>query len=975
MKSLSRCNVHGRFRAAIKSIFGSTIAATMATVPTFAQDDVTAPDPIEEIIVTGSLIRSSNAESASPIVSVGMTDLNQNGDTALIGVLNQLPQFNATSGVQSGGQGTGGRVTVNLRGLGSNRNLVLLDGRRMPLADINGNVDINLVPESAIGKIEVITGGASAVYGSDAMSGVVNFISIPYFEGFKGSIQYGDSSRGDANQTAASLAFGTSSDDDKGHIIVSFGYTDRELLSGYDRDFFNLVTPSSFLTTSTFIPSATNLPDATVVADLFTSYGVGPVGNTLNLGFNDNGTLFVMNGAQNYQGPTTDLYAIVGGNVRMPVGRQTILVNPVDRKTAFSKFDYEFSPSAKLYGQFMFVDSNVYTESGGSLTQFGSLTTIPVTNPFVPGDLQTVLASRPNSTAPFTWNTRYAGIPYKGWDETYLTSQYLAGLTGELPFGNWSYDVFASYDTTDHNQTMHFATLKSRVQTLLNAPDGGDSICAGGFNPFGIVNSTALSQECLNYMTTTAHSQERLSQSVVQGSIQGSLFELPAGDVRIAFLADQRRNDYEYTPDTSLAAQDIEAVIASAAATGDIDVTELATQFEVPLLDDAPFARSLILGAAYRYSDYSTSGGVNAYEGDLKWRPADAFLIRTSYQRAVRAPSIGELFSAAQGVQVAFGNPPGALGDPCDIRSSARTGPGGASVRQLCLDQGIPASVIDSYIFPTTATAGVQSGNPDLLPETADTYNLGFQWSSESDSALWGGLSLSVDYYNIEIDDVISVVPGLTTLSKCYNLDGSNPSFAVSNEFCQLLERDSNGLLSLVRTPYFNLGSLATDGIDLQFDWTPELSAFGINSSASLFLNSYISYTTSYEIQTVPGSATQDYVNTISVGNSHPEWKAMTTLGYSGDALTVGLRWRFLGAMDDVTAVTTPATPLPGTPSYSTYDLFGNYNINDRLQIRAGVTNFTDELSVQVSSSQNSTDTSVYSPIGRSWYLGMNFSM
>jgi outer membrane receptor protein involved in Fe transport len=623
----------------------------------------------------------------------------------------------------------------------------------------------------------------------------------------------------------------------------------------------------------------------------------------------------------------------------------------------------------------MFVDSNVYTESGGSLTQFGSLTTIPVTNPFIPADLQTLLAARPNATAPFTWNGRYMGIPYKGWDESYLTSQYLAGVAGDLPFGNWTYDVFGSYDTTDHNQTMYFATLKSRVQTLLNAADGGASICAGGFNPFGIVNTSALSEECRNYMTTTAHSQERLSQTVVQGSIQGSLFELPAGDVKIAFLADQRRNDYEYTPDTELAAQNIEAVIASAGATGEIDVTEFATQFEIPLLADAPFAQSLTLGAAYRFSDYSTAGGVDAYEGDLKWRPVDSFLIRTSYQRAVRAPSIGELFSAAQGVQVAFGNPPGALGDPCDIRSSARTGPGGASVRQLCLDQGIPAPVIDAYVFPTTATAGVQSGNPDLDPETADTYNLGFQWSSGSESALWSGLSMSVDYYNIEIDDVISVVPGLTTLSKCYNLDGSNPNYAVSDPFCQLLERDDNGLLSLIRTPYFNLGSLATDGVDLQFNWTPELSAFGLNSSASLFLNSYINYTTSYEIQTVPGGATQDYVNTISVGNSHPEWKAMTTLGYAGDALTVGLRWRFLGAMDDVTAVTTPATPLPGTPSYSTYDLFGNYNINDRLQIRAGVTNFTDELSVRVSSSQNSTDTSVYNPIGRSWYLGMNFSM
>ena len=971
MSSKAYGNARGQCRgpAAIRAILCGSAVVVLAAGPAFGQVEGEAQETIEEIVVTGSLISSPNAESASPIVSIGMTDLNQTGDTALINVLNQMPQFNATSGTQSGGQGTGGRVTVNLRGLGSNRNLVLLDGRRLPLADINGNVDINLVPESAVGKLEVITGGASAVYGSDAMSGVVNFLTIPYFDGIKGDIQYGDSSEGDVAQQSASVAFGTSSDDDKGHIILSFGYTDRELLSGFNREFFNLVTPSSFLTTSTFVPSATNLPDPDAVNALFAGYGTGAVGNTVPLGFNDDGTLFAMNGAQNYLGPTTGLYAIVGGNVRMPVGRQTIIVNPVDRKTAFTKFDYEFNENFTLYGQFMYVNSNVYTESGGSLTQFGTLTTIPVTNPFVPADLQTLLATRPDATAPFTWNSRYAGLPYKGWDELYDTSQYLAGARGDLAFGDWTYDVFAAYDTTDHVQTMHHAVLKSRVQTLLNAPDGGDSICAGGFNPFGVVNNSALSDACRNYISTTAHSQEKLSQSNVQATIQGSLFELPAGDVKIAFLADQRRNTYEYTPDTSLAAQEIEAVIASAAATGKIDVTELATQIQVPLFED------LTLGAAYRYSDYSTSGGVNAYEGDLKWRPVDALLLRAGYQRAVRAPSIGELFSAAQGVQVPFGNPPGALGDPCDIRSIARTGPGGTDVRQLCLDQGIPAAVIDTYVFPTTATGGVQSGNPELDPETADTYNLGVQWTSESDSALLDGISISLDYYSIDITDVISVVPGLTTLSKCYNLDGSNPSYSVNNQFCQLLERDADGLLSLIRTPYFNLGSFKTDGVDLQFSWAPELSSFGIDSGASVFLDSYIGYANSFEIVTVPGSAAQDYNNTIAVGASHPEWKAMTTLGYRGDELTVGLRWRYLGAMDDVTSVTTPAAPLPGTPSYSTYDLFGSYELTENLQIRAGVTNFTDELSVRVSSSQNSTDTSVYNAVGRSWYLGMSFSM
>jgi hypothetical protein len=248
--------------------------------------------------------------------------------------------------------------------------------------------------------------------------------------------------------------------------------------------------------------------------------------------------------------------------------------------------------------------------------------------------------------------------------------------------GDWSYDLYVSYDTTDHDQTMHHAVLKNRVQELLNAADGGNSLCAGGFNPFGVVNSSNISQQCLDYMTTNATSTENLDQTIVQGTVQGALFKLPAGDVRMAVLGAWRENTYEYNPNSDLAAQNIEAVLASLPAEGDINVSELALQFEVPVLN------SLTMGAAYRLSDYSTAGRVDSYEGDLKWRPVDSLLIRTSYQRAVRAPNIGELFAAAVGSQVAFGTPPGAIGDPCDVRSSARTGAGGASVRQLCLDQG-----------------------------------------------------------------------------------------------------------------------------------------------------------------------------------------------------------------------------------------------------------------------------------------------
>jgi outer membrane receptor protein involved in Fe transport len=941
-----------------------------------ADTEAPADDKLQEVVVTGSLISDPNRVSPSPIVITTMEDLKQSGTVTLEASLNQMPQFAPAGGAGNGGQGTGGHATVNLHALGSNRNLVLLDGRRLPLADIFGNVDINLVPESILSSVQTITGGASAVYGSDAMSGVVNFISLRQFQGVTFDAQYGNTEHGDMAQSKASMAFGTSFGEDRGHALLSLGYTHRQGLTGNKRPFFALVTPSSFIGQGTFVPSATNLPNAATVNSLFTGYGATtPVSNTLNLGFNDDGSLFTQTGAKNYKGPTSDGYAILAGNVRMPVGLQVIIQNPLDRKSVFTKFDYQLMPAVTTYGQILYVDSDVETNSGRSLTQFGTLTTIPVTNPFIPNDLKTLLASRPNPNAPFTWNGRYVGIPTKSWDEQYTTAQYLGGLKGALPFKDWTWDVFAAHDTTDHLQQNNNAVLKSQVQNLLNAPDGGNSLCAGGFNPFGVTHSTAISPACQAYMTTTANSTEDLSQTTFEGVLQGSVVELPAGNLVVALLADHRRNTYRYRPDSQLAAQNIEAVIASQPTSGTISVKEFATQIDVPLLADKPLVKKLSLGAAFRRSDYSTSGGVNSYEGDLRWEPTSSLLVRGGYQRAVRAPNIGELFAAASGSQIAFGTPPASIGDPCDVRSTARTGGGGASVRSLCLAQGIPAAVIDSYVFPTTATAGSTQGNLTLQPETADTYNFGFSWTSHSDSPLLAGLSASVDYYNIKIEQVISVVPGLSALSKCYNLDGSNPTYDPTNSFCQLLQRDSNGLLQVINTPYLNLGGLKTNGIDVQLGWNMPLG------NGKVFVNTGIGYLMKYSVQTLPGTPFQDFdgTNTIAANqtssNSFPKWKALTSFGYAHGPATVSLRWRYQNAMADVTSVTTPANPGIGVPAYNLVDLFGSYDLTDKWQLRVGVTNLADKDSVFVSSSQNSTDTAVFDAVGRSYYLGFHVGL
>jgi outer membrane receptor protein involved in Fe transport len=248
--------------------------------------------------------------------------------------------------------------------------------------------------------------------------------------------------------------------------------------------------------------------------------------------------------------------------------------------------------------------------------------------------------------------------------------------------------------------------------------------------------------------------------------------------------------------------------------------------------------------------------------------------------------------------------PSSASGSARDIRSNARAGTGGAQVATLCVAQGVPAAAISSYTFPTTATGQTLTGNTGLTPERADTYNVGAVFNAPRSSGILGDFSVSVDYYKINIKNVISTVPGLTVLSKCFNLDGSNPTYSNANLCCGLIQRDASGQLVSVATPYLNLG-------------------------------------------------------------------ALTTFGYRSSAVGAGLRWRYQNAMKDVSSVLTPATAAIGGPAYSLLDLFGTVKTNKQFELRAGVNKLFDKGLPFVASSQNGTDTALYDPIGRSFYVGV----
>ena len=762
--------------------------------------------------------------------------------------------------------------------------------------------------------------------------------------------------------------------------MVSISYNEREVLWGSDRpDFFSLGVLSSFIGQGTYVPSATNLPNQAIVNAVFSQYGVAPgsVPNSRSLGFNDNGTLFAQIGAFNYRGPTTGLFSTFGNIVRQPVTMQEYIVQPLHRLNLYASAEYDITDTITAYAQALHTDYQVTGQVGWSPTLFVAPLTIPVTNPFIPADLQTILASRPNPTAPFTLNQRFMGFEDRKFISDVNITQYIVGVRGELGVSDWTWDIYGLHDSMDMVETQDAALLLSRLQPLLNAADGGNSICAGGYNPFGLANALGVSRACRDQVESETHDFTETSQDIVEANFTGGLFALPGGDVRFSVTGTYRENSYEYDPDPARRNGDLIGTLASVPTAGAINVKELGFELLLPILRDVSFAETLELNLGYRISDYNVTGTVSTYRAEGLWRPIRPLLFRGGYERATRSPNIGELFSTRQTGQVQFGSPPSG-GDPCDVRSAARLGANGTQVRTLCLSTGVPAPIIDLFQYTTVAIASASSGSTSLEPETADTFTAGVVLSAPSESPWLSGLSLSADFYDIRIRDVISQVSAVTTLNKCYNLDGSNPDYNPANPFCQLISRDATGGISIVSTPYLNLGGLRTRGVDVQADWRLDLDQT-MGLPGLLQLSAVVNFLDSYRVQILPDSPFVEYRGTIDgtqaattppVGLPLPKSKIFGNATYSVGPASLNLRWRHLPSMRDVTSVTRPASPAPGVPSYDIFDLNAAWDINDDFGFYLGITNLFDVEPPVVGGTLGQTQPGTYDIIGRSFYVG-----
>jgi outer membrane receptor protein involved in Fe transport len=934
---------------------------------TLAAAETVEPEAVEQIIVTGSRIARRDYTSPTPIVTATEQVIQQGGISNVEQALNVMPQFVPAGDATATGRGAAGqRATLNLRGLGTNRNLVLLDGRRLPFSSATGVTDVNIIPSALIQGVEAITGGASAVYGSDAMSGVVNFQTRRNFEGLQIDSQYGNTFDSDRQTREVNVTAGGRFMDDRGSAVLSVGYSDRERLHGSERSHTTFGTPSGFIGAGAYIPTASNLPSQAALNAVFNRYdnrggNVPRSGGPANIGFNDDGTLFLINSARNYRGPTTGEYFILDGQVRHPFQPTLDITSAQERRWAFGKFSYELKPGLEAYTQVLYVNSETDQDDGTTLTQYGTLNTIPVTNPFIPADLRAILASRPNPNAPFEWNSRYVGVPHKGFNDSYGVTQLIFGLRGDVGVRDWTFDIYASSDDTDSTQTVRNAVVKEPVQRLWNAPDGGRSLCAGGFNPFGDANAKTLSAECIDFITATLHHSQSIKQDIVEASVQGTLFNLPAGELRFSVVGGTRKQEYAYTPDSRIRELGaIEAISAQAATAGTLKADEISGELLIPVLRDLPFVKSLNIGTAYRYSHYNYAGGNSTYKIDGDWTVVEGLLIRGGYARAVRAPNMAESFFDRQSSPAPIGTPPTG-GEPCDIRTTARQ-QGGAALRALCVATGVPEGIVDGLIVPTSSAGNsITSGNPNLSPESADTFTAGVVLRPTVGPDFLQRLSISLDFYDIKISEVIGTIAAPTVLNACYNQNGLNPSYSASNEYCQLLHRDPNGILFMVDTPYLNLGGLHVRGLDFNLDWRQQVGP------GMLTFGTMVGYKLKDRTKDFANSP---WVELVGTGARY-RWQTVTNLGYAVGAVQAGVRFRYTSAQKDPTWVTRPASPAPGVRPFYAFDVNASWQINDKVQLRGGINNLWQPSAPLPNSLVAQTNGALWDAVGRAYYLAI----
>ncbi|WP_294293329.1 TonB-dependent receptor [uncultured Sphingomonas sp.] len=971
------------------------VSGALLAMPAMAQDAGPVESVAQEsdtVVVTGSRIARPDVETAAPITSVGPLEIAQQAGSANIeNVLNDLPQFTPTTTAVSNNPG-GGVATANLRALGAARNLVLVDGRRYMSYSVSQLVDLNTIPSALIERVDVVTGGRSAVYGSDAISGVLNFITKKDFQGAQLNSSYTITERGDSAIWDINGTIGANVDGGRGNVVAHVGYLKRRGTFAAARDFSRVAYTDAANPAGgrqLIVAGSPSGPQTRVLlssAQAAVAGGFFGTGSTTNLDFNRDGSL----GAYI---DTTDSYNFAPVNY---------LQVPQERWLMSMSANYEVSPAFVPYIEGQFVNNRVTTELAatpiGNSTPFGNSSLgalrVQTNSPFLAANVRAGLNAIDQAETTSGLDVRgdgyvrltsfgYRTVPLGPRQNNDDRNAYrvVAGARGDIGSG-WDYDGYYMYARTRNAQRQNgnisisnfLASINTVFQSgttfspfpIAGVANGGTLVCAdasaraAGCVPSNIFGEGNISSAAINYLAIGATNLEEYETEVASFALTNSnLFDLGGGGVGIAVGAEWRRENGAVQPDQFLSSGNVAGFNPGRPTAGGYSVREVFGELNVPVVRDG-FIHLLEFNAAGRISDYSNAPGtVGTYAFGGRVAPIKDISFRGQYSRAIRGPSVNELFL---GNTVSFsGNIEGCGG--------ATAAPGG-SLYNFCLQQGIPAAVLASATDRANlANATIVNpptflgGNANLREEAATTWTVGGVLSP----SFLPGFSVTVDYWNIRIKNYISRVGTANIGTACF----TNQIQA----FCNLITRNAAGQIERIDDRNANSGGLKTSGIDVGANYSIRTDSLFENSRIGLSFNG--TWLEKYDFTPVVGLS---IVNQCAgrfgrnCGAPTPKWKHSARVTLGDDGTRFSAQWRYVSAVrDDNDAATFAVERLP---SASYVDLTASFNVGDTVDFNVGVSNLFDKQPPILASAQSggsgeqsNTFPTVYDVLGRSFFV------
>jgi len=938
-----------------------TMPVAEAAAPEIAPKSVekaVAAVELKKISVTGSRIKSPNLSSSSPITTVGSAEVKAQGTTRTEDLLNSLPQVFADQGGNLA-NGATGTATVNLRNLGSSRTLVLIDGKRVQPGDPgDSTADLNFIPAALIDRVDVLTGGASATYGADAVAGVVNFVMKKDFEGVRLEAQRGIfnhkndspfgkvvSDRGfntpstnvwDGQSWDLTAVIGANSDDGKGNVTAYATYRQIDSIDQGRRDYSSCALFTSgdndFVCGGSSTSALGRFLDAE--GNSYTLDAAGP-GNTF----------------RRYSG-ATDAFNYNPFNYYQ---------RNDERYTLGAFANYEFNEHAKAYAQVMFLDDRTNAVIAPSGAFFGNdAYTISRDNPLVSDQQEATLFAAEDPSATTTdiliGRRNVEGGPRDS-DLRHLSYRILGGIKGNL-IGDWDYDASYQFGKTvrDNIYRGEFSRARTiRALDVISDPDTGQPVCRSAADgsdpncvPYNIFQIGGVTPEALAYLTVPGFAnavvQERVFSSFVSGPVGLAspwAFDAISAAVGVEYRDEESISEF----DSAFQSGDLAGQGGASLDTrGAFDVKEIYGELNVPIWEGQPLGEELSAQLGYRYSDYSSIDATNAYKFGLNYAPTKDMKFRFSYNRAVRAPNIGEL---SQPVNVQLDGST----DPC--AGTANNGNGvnedgeaSATAAQCANDPLIAANPgLYGNIDPSPASQynGQVGTAPGLKAEQADTFTYGFVFTP----TFVKNLSMSVDYFDIKVDGFISGYGADTILNSCYQ----------TGQLCDLINRDPNqgntfGSLWLGQNGYVvdfttNTGTLRVQGIDVKGDYRVKARDMGLGDMGSFVVDYVGTVNLKQETTPVPGDSTTTYQCKgkfgAQCGTPVPVYrhKLRTSWQMPWSDATVSLAWRYIGGVktDGIGDFNNRDDKLK---PQSYFDLFSSISMDNKYTFRLGVNNVLD---------------------------------